>query len=70
MGLMSSPPAEDVLDAFIRFVRQRLERGETAEIPGLGTFSVEHQASDTEVDSKGQTSLTPPRNVVRFDPDQ
>lgn len=65
---MSSPTAEDVIDAFIDVVRDQLEAGESVEVPTLGTFSVEHQPSEVTGEG-GRRSLTPPRNVVTFAPE-
>jgi nucleoid DNA-binding protein len=66
---MSSPTAEDVIDAFVDLLREQLEEGEAVEVPGLGTFSVEHRPSEVE-ESEGERQLVPPRNVVVFDPEQ
>ncbi len=66
---MSSPSAEELIDAFIDIVRDQLEKGEAVEIPSLGSFVVEHQPSEvTEED--GNRRLLPPRNVVVFEPEQ
>jgi nucleoid DNA-binding protein len=66
---MSSPSAEEVIDAFIDVVREQLEQGESVEVPSLGTFAVEHRPSElTEED--GTRRLVPPRNVVVFEPEQ
>jgi len=67
---MSSPSAEDVIEAFVTVVRDRLERGESVTVPGLGTFSVEHRPSEQRERSDGSTYMAPPRNVVVFDPDE
>lgn len=66
---MSSPTAEEVIDAFIDVLREQLEKGESVEVPSLGTFSVEHRQSEVKQDN-GNRRLVPPRNVVAFDPDQ
>ncbi|PSQ74037.1 MAG: hypothetical protein BRD39_02725 [Bacteroidetes bacterium QH_9_64_21] len=67
--IMSSPTAEEVIDAFVDILREQLEDGEAVEVPGLGTFSVEHRPSEVE-ESEGERQLVPPRNVVVFDPEQ
>lgn len=64
---MSSPTAEDVIDAFIEVIRDRLEEGHSVEVPTIGTFSVEHHPSELTED-EGQRILSPPRNVVTFEP--
>jgi nucleoid DNA-binding protein len=66
---MSTPSAKEVIDAFARVMREKLENGETVEVPGLGTFSVEHQPSQMKEDADGERYMAPPRDVVSFDPD-
>lgn len=63
---MSSPTAEEVIDAFIDVLREQLEKGEAVEVPTLGTFSVEHRPSKVEQEEDSRR-LVPPRNVVVFD---
>lgn len=66
---MSEPSAEEVIDAFTNVVRDELEQGNDVEIPLLGRLRVEHEPSVlTEEDD--DRSLSPPRNVVVFDPIQ
>lgn len=66
---MSSPSAEEVIDAFIDVLREQLEEGESVEVPSLGTFSVEHRPSEVEVEDD-QRRLAPPRDEVVFEPEQ
>lgn len=66
---MSSPSAEEVIDAFIEVLREQLEKGESVEVPSLGTFAVEHRPSTVEQED-GNRRLVPPRNVVVFEPEQ
>lgn len=66
---MSSPSAEEVIDAFIDIVREQLEKGDAVEIPSLGMFSVEHRPSEIE-EADGTRRLTPPRDEVVFVPEQ
>jgi len=66
---MSSPSAEEVIDAFIDVIREQLEQGDPVEVPGLGTFSVEHRPSQVEEDND-RRRLAPPRNEVVFEPEQ
>lgn len=65
---MSSPSAEEVIDAFIHAVRDKLERGDSVEVPGLGTFTVEHHPSEVKVED-GERRMVPPRNLVTFEPE-
>ena len=66
---MSSPSAEEVIDAFIDVLREQLEEGESVEVPSLGTFSVEHRPSEVEAEND-QQRLAPPRDEVVFAPEQ
>jgi len=66
---MSSPSAEDVIDAFVDVIRDQLEEGNAVEVSSLGTFAVEHRPSEPTED-EGPRRLAPPRNVVVFDPEQ
>jgi len=63
---MESPSAEEVIDAFTEIVQEQLDAGNTVEVPGLGTFSVEHRTSEVRAED-GVRRLVPPRNVVVFD---
>lgn len=67
--VMSSPSAEEVIDAFIHVVRDQLEKGDSIEVPTLGTFKVEHRPSEMKEEG-GERQMVPPRNVVTFEPEQ
>jgi nucleoid DNA-binding protein len=67
---MSTPSAQDVIDAFARVMRRKLENGETVEVPSLGTFSVEHEPSQMTENADGDSYMAPPRDVVTFEPDE
>jgi len=67
---MSSPSPKKVIKAFSQIMREKLENGETVKVPGLGTFSVEHQPSQMKENPDGGSYMAPPRNVVSFDPEQ
>lgn len=66
---MSSPSAEEVIDAFVDVIRDQLEKGEDVEVPSLGTFAVEHYPSEVKEEDDARR-LVPPRNVVVFKPEQ
>jgi nucleoid DNA-binding protein len=66
---MSSPSAKEIVSAFTTILRDQLKDGQTVEVPGLGTFSVEHQPSEVVEDEAGNRQMRPPRNSVTFDPD-
>lgn len=67
---MSTPSAQETIDAFVRVLRQKLEDGETVEVPGLGTFSVEHRPSHLRETPDGEEEMVPPRDEVVFHPEQ
>ena len=67
---MSTPSAQETIDAFVRVLRRKLEAGESVEVPGLGTFSVEHQPSHRRERPDGEDEMVPPRDVVQFTPEQ
>ena len=56
------------MSALVTVVRETLERGEEASIPGLGTFRVEYQPSAAEELSTGEVVMRPPRNEIIFSP--
>lgn len=66
---MSTPSAQDTIEAFVRVVRRSLEQGERLEVPGLGTFSVEHRPSHRRERPDGEDEMVPPRDVVQFTPE-
>jgi nucleoid DNA-binding protein len=67
---MSTPSAQDTIKAFVHVVRDQLEDGNTVEVPGLGTFSVEHHPSEKKESPDGDTYMAPPKDVVDFEPAQ
>lgn len=50
-------------------LRERMTSGESLHIPGLGTFSVEHQLSSVEEQEGEQIVMAPPRDTVVFESD-
>ncbi len=62
---MESPTAEDVIEAFTDVIQDQLDAGNAVEVPGLGTFSVEHRPSGVQ-EEDGVRRLAPPRNEVVF----
>jgi nucleoid DNA-binding protein len=67
---MSTPSAQETIEAFVRVLRQRLEQRESVDVPGLGTFSVEHRPSHRREMPDGEDEMVPPRDVVAFTPEQ
>jgi nucleoid DNA-binding protein len=66
---MASPSAEDVIHAFAKAVREKLEDHESIQVPGLGTFDVEHRESQLTEGEDGEPRMAPPRDVVTFEPE-
>jgi nucleoid DNA-binding protein len=62
---MTNPIEEAIAD----FVRSQLMRKETAELPGIGTFSVVHEKSVDVKSGKGSKARKPPRDVIQFTPE-
>jgi nucleoid DNA-binding protein len=67
---MSTPSAKETIAAFVRVLRRQLKDGESVEVPGFGTFSVEHRPSELTDGPDGEQQMAPPRDLVRFDPEQ
>ena len=65
---LNKPDLPAVAEALSAHVREALERGDPAEVPGLGTFRVEHQPSQTRELEGGRFSISPPRDAVVFEP--
>ncbi len=56
----------ELLEVMVKAIGAELRRGNIAEIPGLGTFTVKRQPSRQEVLDNGDVLVTPPRNTVVF----
>lgn len=67
---MSTPSAKETIAAFVRVVRQKLERGESVTVPGFGTFSIVHHPSEMKKNADGDDYMAPPRDVVEFTPER
>ncbi|PSQ82131.1 MAG: hypothetical protein BRD46_00385 [Bacteroidetes bacterium QS_8_68_15] len=59
---------ERVAEALGACVREALERGEAVEVPGMGTFRVEHRTSELDQQDDGNVAVRPPRDQIVFDP--
>jgi nucleoid DNA-binding protein len=66
---MASPTAHDVIHAFAQIVRRKLVEGQSVDVPDLGRFDVKHESSTIQEQDHGETSLSPPRDVIDFDPE-
>lgn len=66
---MASPSAKDVIRAFAKAVREQLEDHQSVDVPGLGTFDVEHRESQLTEGEDGEPRMAPPRDVVTFEPE-
>lgn len=61
---------EDILKTFWDIFRESLLDGDFVEIPGLGTFKVQHMNSLKEIDQEtGHTILNPPKDFIEFTPE-
>lgn len=56
-------------EAIADYVRERLMRKESAELPGIGTFGVVHEKSSDETSGKASKSRKPPKDVIQFTPE-
>jgi len=67
---VEQPDSDALLRAFAAILRQRLMHRESVEIPGLGTFDVQHEASRVRQGDDGGRALLPPRDLLTFEPDE
>lgn len=65
----SEVPIEEVVAALADSLRDALMRGESVQVPGLGTFSVRHHTSKAVQDEQGNLVMTPPRDEIIFTPE-
>lgn len=56
-------------EAIAAYIRERLMRKETAELPGIGMFGVVHERSKDEKTGKSSRSRKPPKDVIQFTPE-
>ena len=68
LSTMAKITRDQAVSALAAVVRETLERGEEAHVPGLGTFRVEYQPSAAEELSTGEVVMKPPRNTIIFSP--
>lgn len=68
--MTTSPPRDQVESALADLIKESLERGETAHVPGLGTFAIRHENSSIQTSDDGELVMTPPRNEITFTPDR
>ncbi len=65
---MAKITRDQAVAALVEVVRETLERGEEAHLPGLGTFRVEYRPSHAEELPTGDVVMRPPRNEIVFSP--
>ncbi len=63
---MAKITRDQAVSALVTVVREVLENGDDAHVPGLGTFRVNYQPSMTEELPTGEVVMRPPRNQVVF----
>jgi nucleoid DNA-binding protein len=56
-------------EAIAAYVRERLMRKESAELPGIGTFGVVHEKAADEKTGKTSKNRKPPKDVIQFTPE-
>ena len=67
---MAKITRDQAVAALVTVVREALEAGDDAHVPGLGTFRVNYQPSVTEELPTGEVVMRPPRNDVAFSPEE
>ncbi|HMB91604.1 MAG TPA: HU family DNA-binding protein [Rhodothermales bacterium] len=60
---------DQAVAALVEVMRDALAEGEEVLFPDLGTFRVEHEPSQPETLSSGETVIRPPRHAVLFTPE-
>ncbi len=60
---------QTIEEAIATYVRERLMKKESAELPGVGTFVVIHQRSADEKTGKQTRSRNPPKDIIQFTPE-
>lgn len=63
---MAQDRGRELLELMVEAIGAELRRGESAKIPGLGTFAARRQPSRHEILENGDILVTPPRNTVVF----
>lgn len=68
--MTSSPDdaSDATAQALAKIVRRMLVRGESVDLPGLGTLDVRHERSTIEERADGEILLRPPKDHVVFTP--
>lgn len=56
-------------EAIAAYVRERLMRKESAELPGIGTFGVVHEKAADVKTGKASKNRKPPKDVIQFTPE-
>ena len=65
---MAKITRDQAVSALVAAVREALERGEDADVPGLGTFRVEYRPSAVEELPSGERVMKPPCQAITFSP--
>ncbi len=67
---MAQISTEQVANALADLVRDGVLEGRTVDVPGLGSFHVEHIPSRLGEDERGRAVVLPPRDTVVFEAEQ
>ena len=63
---MAQDHGTELLESMVEAIGTQLRRGESAEIPGLGTFMAKRVPSRHEILENGDIRVMPPGNIVVF----
>lgn len=63
---MAQDRGSELLEVMVEAIGTQLRRGESAEIPGLGTFTAQRYPSRHEVLENGDIVVSPPGTNVVF----
>lgn len=64
--MATSPPRDQVESVLAELIKESLERRESTQVPGLGTFSVRHQNAHVDRSEDGEARVLPPRDEIVF----
>ncbi len=65
---MASITQEQVAAALAEIIQQELAHGEPVDLPGFGSFHIEHNPSQLEEKEDGDFVIKPPQDTVVFTP--
>lgn len=63
---MPTPQRDQVESALAEIITEALVIGDSAHVPGLGTFVVRHRSSSIERTESGEVLMRPPSDEIVF----